>query len=188
MTMSETQNDRAAQASAARAEPDEPDELELDLDWDLGQRAPDSRLSSGTPSKPLLNALPLARLIPQDVHSVMDYVDAAIVGAGAFMTSCPKAQAASCLIGGSGIAASALTDYRLSVAKLIPIEAHEVIDYGFGVSAIAAPFVFGYYKTAPLVAALHVATGIGTILASLVTDYRAYRGVGGPREATSFAA
>jgi len=32
--------------------------------------------------------------------------------------------------------------------------------------------------TAPLVAALHVAIGIGTIVASLFTDYRAYRGVG----------
>ena len=61
---------------------------------------------------------------------------------------------------------------------MIPIEAHEVIDYGFGVSAIAAPFVFGYYKTAPLVAAMHIATGVGTILTSLFTDYRAYEGVG----------
>jgi hypothetical protein len=160
--------------TASRAEADE---IELDIDWDLDESAPD-RLGRGIPSKPLLNALPLARLIPQDVHSVMDYVDGAIVGAGAFMTSCPSARAASCLLGGSGIAVSALTDYRLSLAKVIPIEAHEVIDYGFGVSAIAAPFVFGYYKTAPLVAAMHIATGVGTILTSLFTDYRAYEGVG----------
>ncbi|MBA2544616.1 MAG: hypothetical protein H0V17_33545, partial [Deltaproteobacteria bacterium] len=32
----------------------------------------DRALSQGAPSKPLFNALPLARLIPQDVHSVMD--------------------------------------------------------------------------------------------------------------------
>jgi hypothetical protein len=178
MTTSQTQNDPGRHALTPRAEPDE---LELDLDWDRQEGARGGRLSQGTPSRPLLNALPIARLIPQDVHSVMDYVDAAIVGAGAFMTSCPKARAASCMIGGSGIAASALTDYRVSLAKVIPIEAHEVIDYGFGVSAIAAPFVFGYYKTAPLVAAMHVATGIGTILTSLITDYRAYKGVGRAR-------
>lgn len=134
--------------------------------------------SRGIPSRPLLNALPLARLIPQDVHSMMDYVDGAVVAAGALTTSCPRGKAASWILGGSGIAASALTDYRLSLAKVIPIEAHEVIDYGFGFSAITAPFIFGYYKTAPIVAAVHIATGVGTILASLVTDYRAYRGVG----------
>ena len=61
---------------------------------------------------------------------------------------------------------------------MVPIEAHEVVDYAFGVSAISAPFLFGYYKTAPVTAAMHVATGIGTIFASLFTDYRAYRGVG----------
>jgi hypothetical protein len=137
-----------------------------------------SSLSVGNPSKPLLGRLPLARIIPQDVHSVMDYLDGGGVLAGAFLTSCPKAKAASWLLGGTGVAASSLTDYRLSLAKVIPIEAHETIDYAFGLSAVAAPFVLGYRKTAPLVAAMHVAIGVGTILASLFTDYRAYRGVG----------
>jgi len=129
----------------------------------------------------LFGVLPLARVIPQDVHSVMDYVDAAAVGAGAWMTKCPKATAASLVLGGSGITVSALTDYRISLKKVIPIEAHEAIDYGFGLAAITAPFALGYHKTAPKIAALHVMTGIGVILTSLITDYRAYRGVGKPR-------
>jgi len=137
-----------------------------------------ARLSQGTPSRPLLGRLPLARLIPQDVHSVLDYIDAATVLSGALISDCPKAKTASALLGASGIGLSAITDYRLSLAKVVPIEAHEVVDYAFGVSAISAPFLFGYYKTAPITAAMHVATGIGTILASLFTDYRAYRGVG----------
>ncbi len=130
------------------------------------------------PSRPLLGRLPLSRVIPQDVHSVLDYVDAAAVLAGAALSACPRARAASLTIGGAGLAASSLTDYRLSLAKVIPIETHEMVDYAFGVSAIVAPFALGYRKTAPVVAALHVALGIGTILASLFTDYRAYRGVG----------
>lgn len=142
-----------------------------------GESALSSAWSVGVPSKPLLGRLPLARIVPQDVHSVMDYLDSAGVMAGAVLTSCPKARAASLLIGGAGAGVSSLTDYRLSLAKVIPIEAHEAIDYAFGASAIAAPFVLGYRKTAPLVAALHVAIGAGTILASLFTDYRAYRGV-----------
>ena len=137
-----------------------------------------SWLSAGSPSRPLLGRLPLARIIPQDVHSVMDYLDGGGVLSGAFLTSCPRAKAASWLMGGSAVVASALSDYRLSLAKVVPIEAHEAVDYAFGISAIAAPFLLGYRKTAPLVAAMHVAIGVGTILASLFTDYRAYRGVG----------
>lgn len=141
-----------------------------------------SALSVGHPSKPLLGRLPFARIIPQDVHSVMDYLDGGGVMAGALLTDCPKAKAASWLMGGSTIAASSVTDYKLSLAKLVPIEAHEVVDYAFGLSAIAAPFVLGYRKTAPHVAALHVAIGIGVIVTSLFTDYRAYRR-GGERAA-----
>jgi hypothetical protein len=137
-----------------------------------------SSLSVGQPSKPLFGRLPLARVIPQDVHSVMDYLDGVGVMTGALLTSCPKARASSWILGGSAVAASSITDYKLSLAKLVPIEAHEAVDYAFGLSAIAAPFVLGYRKTAPQVAALHVAIGVGVIIASLFTDYRAYRGVG----------
>jgi hypothetical protein len=40
--------------------------------------------------------------------------------------------------------------------------------------AIAAPFVLGYWKKAPVIAAAHVIAGATTIIASLFTDYRAY--------------
>lgn len=139
------------------------------------------RLSQGQPSRPLLGVLPLARVIPQDVHSVMDYLDAGAVMTGAALSDCPRARTASLLLGGAGLGVSSLTDYRISLAKVIPIEAHEAIDYLFGISAIAAPFALGYRKTAPLTAAMHVAVGVGTIVTSLLTDYRAYRGVGGAR-------
>lgn len=57
---------------------------------------------------------------------------------------------------------------RLPLARLIPL----------GLSAIVAPFLLGYRKTAPHVAALHIVFGIGVIVASLFTDYRAYAGIG----------
>jgi hypothetical protein len=130
----------------------------------------------------VLGGLPLARVIPQDIHSVLDYANGASVGAGALVSDCPRARAASLLLGGTTLAASAITVYHLSLAKVLPIEAHEVIDYAFGLGAITMPFVLGYYKTAPLVAATHVAVGAATILASLFTDYRAERGVGHSRQ------
>src|SRR6478609_4136527 len=153
---------------------DEVSELEPNDATPATEDSTSDSLSVGGPSRPLFGRLPLARVIPQDIHSALDYLDAAAVMAGAALTHCPRAKAASLLIGGAGMAASSLTDYRLSLRKVIPIEVHEGIDYAFGVSAIAAPFVLGYRKTAPVVAALHVALGVGTIIASLFTDYRAY--------------
>lgn len=135
------------------------------------------RLSKGIPSLPLFGRLPLARLIPQDVHSVVDYLNGVMVGVGLGARD-PRAKIASLVLGSSVVSVSALTDYRLSLAKVIPIEAHEAIDHAWGLTAIAAPFVLGYWKTSPKTALAHVATGAMTILASLLTDYRAYRGIG----------
>ena len=135
-------------------------------------RPADSALSQGAPAKPLLGVLPLRRLIPQDVHSVLDYANGAMTGAGAVMTDDPAARVASIVLGASSIGVSAVSDYRLSVAKIIPIEKHEAIDHLWGIAAIAAPFVFGYWKRAPRVAMMHVMAGASTILSSLLTDYR----------------
>jgi hypothetical protein len=134
--------------------------------------AEDRTLSHGAPAKPLLGALPLTRLIPQDVHSVMDYANGAATGAGALLTDDPAARIASIALGASIVGVSALTDYRLSLANVIPIKGHETADYLWGAAAIAAPFALGYWKRAPHVAMMHVMAGAGTILSSLMTDYR----------------
>jgi hypothetical protein len=146
------------------------------LDRVLGRDALEDRtLSHGAPSKPLFGVLPLARLIPQDVHAMMDYGNGVAAGAGALMTDDPAARIASIALAASVVGISAVTDYRLSAAKLVPIEAHEVADYAWGLAAIAAPFVFGYWKRAPRVALMHVMAGAGTLLSSLLTDYRSYK-------------
>lgn len=134
--------------------------------------------SQEIPSRPLFGVLPIARVIPQDIHSVMDYASGGLCVGTALVAESTAGRVASAALGASVLCVSALTDYRLSAAKLIPIEAHEAIDHAWGLSAIAAPFVFGYWKKDPAVAALHVMTGASTILASLFTDYRAARGVG----------
>lgn len=132
-------------------------------------------LSKGDPAPKLLGVLPIARLIPQDIHSVLDYVDGLTVASGALLDDNPAALAASVALGASAVMTAAMTDYRLSAVKLIPIRTHEVIDHVWGLSCIAAPFVLGYWKKAPRVAMTHVVTGAMTILASLFTDYRSYR-------------
>ena len=136
----------------------------------------DRTLSHGTPPARLMGILPLARLIPQDIHSVMDYGSGLMAASGAMMSDDDAvADIASLALAGSVIGVSAFTDYRLSVAKILPIKAHEVLDYVWGMSAIAAPFVLGYWKRSPRAAMMHVMAGAGTILSSLFTDYRAFR-------------
>ncbi|WP_437535546.1 hypothetical protein WME79_14700 [Sorangium sp. So ce726] len=130
------------------------------------------------PSRPLLGAAPLARIVPEDVHSVLDYSNGLIVALAGLSARTKAAKIAGVALGASVVFVSLLTDYRLSLAKRIPIEAHEVIDHAFGVSAIAAPFALGYAKRDPLAAVIHVAAGAATILGSLLTDYRAVRGAG----------
>jgi hypothetical protein len=148
---------------------------------------PNGPLAMGTPAKPVLG-LPVRRVIPQDVHSVLDYAGSLTDFAAMAIADSPKAKAAAGALGIASLGVSLLTDYRLSVAKVIPIEVHEAIDYLWGAANIATPFVLGYDKKDPVACTLQVATGVLTIVASLFTDYRAARGVqwfGAPREQIS---
>ncbi|XXT24792.1 hypothetical protein WME94_24990 [Sorangium sp. So ce429] len=138
--------------------------------------APAVQQNAAIPSKLLFGVLPLKRLIPQDVHSVLDYSNGLMVAMAGLASRRPEAKVAGVLLGASVISVSLLTDYRLSLAKLIPIELHEVLDYAWSASVIAAPFVLGYKKRAPLASMVQIATGAANIMGSLITDYRAARG------------
>lgn len=136
----------------------------------------DRTLSHGEPARPLLRVLPLKRWIPQDVHSVMDYVDGLTAASGYFTADDDDVAAWTSIgLGAAAIGVSLMTDYRLSVARVIPIRTHEAIDHLWGAACIAAPFVLGYWKRSPVTAMTHIAVGAGTILASLFTDYRSYK-------------
>lgn len=132
------------------------------------------------PSKPVLGGLPLARIVPQDVHSILDYGIAAGLAASTVLARTSRARAVGAVLGAGMAGASAITDYRLSVAKVLPIEVHERLDFAGGVAAVAAPFVLGYVRKDPIAAAMHVGIGLATIVTSLFTDYRAARGVTWP--------
>lgn len=139
------------------------------------EAATERTLSHGAPAKPVLG-LPLARLIPQDLHSVMDYANGVATGLGMVLDDDdPRAKLGSAILASSVIGVSLLTDYRLSLAKVIPIEMHEVADHAWGLTAITLPFALGYWKTSPKVAMMHIVAGAGTILSSLLTDYRSYK-------------
>jgi hypothetical protein len=137
----------------------------------------DRSAAAGIPAMPVLGVLPLRRVIPQDLHSLLDYKGALTV-AGAGLLACSKAgRIAGLALGSAGLGVSLLTDYRLSLKKFIPIEVHEVIDYVWSLSVIATPFLLGYSRRSRVSTWLQVFAGASTILGSLFTDYRAQRGV-----------
>ncbi|MCY1046461.1 hypothetical protein OV208_34470 [Corallococcus sp. bb12-1] len=149
-------------------------ERALRREW---RRLVDHSAAAGILSRPLFGRLPLRRVLPQDMHSVLDYVaGAALVGAGVAAGDGP-AKTAGWALGGAALGVSLFTDYRLSLAKLIPIEAHELADYAYGAGAVLAPFLFGYAKRRPAAAAVHVLVGLFTVAASLYTDYRCQTGM-----------
>jgi hypothetical protein len=147
------------------------------------RRALDRSAAAGILSRPLFGRLPVRRWVPQDVHSLLDYKGGTASALAGLLSDDPVAKSAGLALGSSVIGVSLLTDYRMSLTKLIPIEAHEIADYAYGAAAILAPFVLGYAKRSPVAAAVHVMVGLTTILASLVTDYRCQTGMhlGGER-------
>ncbi len=144
----------------------------------IGEELKELTAAHGIPARPLLRLLPIRRVIPQDIHSLADYADGYRVMAAGLLAKNRNARMASLALGTSALLVSSLTDYRLAPLKVIPIEAHEVIDHLWGAAAIAAPFVLGYRKRAPLTATVHILVGATHILGSLFTDYRAARGAG----------
>jgi hypothetical protein len=136
----------------------------------------------GVASSPLFGVLPIARVIPQDVHSVGDYASAATLLIAGLTAKGPAARATGIALGVADAATSFMTDYRLSGFKIIPIEVHQALDYVAGVTAMLAPLWFGKGRRRDRRASfLHILVGAAVVGVSLVTDYRASRGRTWPR-------
>jgi hypothetical protein len=136
---------------------------------------PDDRpLSHGVPARSLAG-LPLARAIPQDVHSIIDYATALAVVVAGFVAGGRRARIGCSMLGGAGVVQSLVSDYRLSAVKLMPIELHEARDYVWGAVNIAAPFALGYRKRDRVASTVQMIAGATVILAALFTDYRGWK-------------
>lgn len=135
-------------------------------------RTLDRSAAAGVLSRPLFGVLPLRRWVPQDVHSLLDYANGLSVLALGAASGTRAGQRTGWVLGLGVLGLSLCTDYRLSLAKWVPIELHEVGDYVWGLSVVAAPFALGWARKSPWAAFAQVMVGLGTVLASLVTDYR----------------
>ena len=132
--------------------------------------------AAGIPSRPMAG-LPLRRWLPQDAHSLLDLAAGLAVAAAGQLSGVRTARRLGLGLGLGLVGATLLTDSRLTLSRLLPIELHELADHGWGLATLAAPFVGGFARKAPGTAAVHVLAGAAVFLGSLVTDYRCRSGM-----------
>jgi hypothetical protein len=137
----------------------------------------DRSAAAGVVSRPLAGGLPLRRWLPQDAHSLLDIAAGLAVALAGRLSGDRRAQSVGGLLGLKLVGTTLLTDSRLTLSRLVPIELHELVDYGWGLATVAAPFVGGYARKAPGTAVVHVLAGTAVLLGSLVTDYRCRSGM-----------
>ncbi len=106
-------------------------------------------------------------MIPLRVHSILDYVTAAILIATPLFMNFGESTAARSVFYGTGafIAAySLLTAYPYAIARLIPLSFHMAFEFIVGVFLMLAPSLWGYQ---PLISNFeyvwHFALGLGII-------------------------
>lgn len=132
--------------------------------------------AAGIPSRPIAG-LPLRRWLPQDAHALLDLAAGLAVAAAAQLSGVRAARRMGLGLGLGLVGTTLLTDSRLSLSRLLPIELHELADHGWGLATLAAPFAGGYARRAPGTAAVHVLAGAAVFLGALVTDYRCRSGM-----------
>jgi hypothetical protein len=135
------------------------------------------------PSFRLFGRLPLWRLLPQDVHSVLEAAAGLAATVAGLLGRSSRARAAGVTLGVAVVASGALADVRFSLTRAIPIEAHHTLDILIALCAIAAPFALRYHVRDRAAAGVHVGLGVAGLLGALATDYRARDGAAWPRMA-----
>lgn len=87
------------------------------------------------------------RVIDTKAHGVLDYLVGATLVAAPWIFQFQGVDAAMWVAIGSGLALigmSALTNYELSVAKLVPMHVHLAADAVLGLFLALSPWVFGF--------------------------------------------
>ena len=74
------------------------------------------------------------------------------------------------IIGALIIAQSLITDYELSVADVVPLRAHLMLDVLLGIVLAASPWIFGFSDEGVNAWLPHLIVGLGLIAAGLMTQ------------------
>jgi hypothetical protein len=87
------------------------------------------------------------RFIPTRIHAIVDYVTGILLIAAPFIFRFADGGAAQwvpMLLGTAIIIMSLMTDYELSMARMIPMPAHLMVDAAGGLLLLGSPWIFGF--------------------------------------------
>lgn len=108
-------------------------------------------------------------MIPTRVHGIIDYLTGVLLLAAPFIFGFADGTAAQwlpMLLGTMTILMSLFTRYELSIAKVIPLPVHLVVDVASGLLLAASPWLFGF---ADRIWWPHVVVGLMEIAVPLFT-------------------
>lgn len=114
------------------------------------------------------------RIIPRNVHAVLDYLMGFLLMAVPFVFGFDESQNASGVfmaVGATVLVYSVLTRYELGLVKVIPFHVHLVLDFIGGVLLAASPWLMGF---ADYIVWPHVTFGLLEIGAALMTSTAPY--------------
>jgi len=109
------------------------------------------------------------RFIPTRVHGMLDYASGLLLIVAPYLFGFADGTAAQYLpqaIGAGILLISLVTDYELSLAKLVPMPVHLGVDVAGGLLLAASPWLFGF---ADRVYWPHLILGLAEIGAGLMT-------------------
>ncbi|QIN77919.1 hypothetical protein GBA65_04615 [Rubrobacter marinus] len=114
------------------------------------------------------------RVIPTQVHAVLDYVTGGALVAAPRLLGMHGTTAGKVLdlAGGIATAQSLLTDYELGLVKVIPMRTHLTLDAASGALVAASPWLFGFAGNGRRYWLPHVLVGTTEILAAALTKSR----------------
>lgn len=114
-------------------------------------------------------------LIPTKIHGVIDYLTGVTLLAAPYLFGFADGTAAQwvpTIIGLMIIGQSLITRYELSMAKIIPMPTHLMLDAGTGLVLAASPWLFGF---ADRVFVPHLLVGLMEIAVVVLSESRSTR-------------
>ena len=115
------------------------------------------------------------RVIPTQIHGIIDYLTGGLLIAVPYLLGFADGSAAQWvpqLVGVAIIGQSLMTQYELSIAKIIPMPTHLMLDMGVGAVLAASPWLFGFSEQVYLP---HLIVGLSEIAIALISENRAPR-------------
>jgi hypothetical protein len=108
---------------------------------------------------------------PLVIHGLLEYgMGVLLIASSSLLYDDSTATAVSILLGAAILAITALSDIPTALLRRIPLGAHILLDFLFGVLLVASPFIFGFSDETAAVA-FFIVIGIFYLVLTAVTRF-----------------